>query len=83
MRAHNGQIVVELHRALISYLLNEWYYTTIHAVKATEKMVVSQGVEPHLSEEDWFTASLPSVDIYLTMARIAGLEPALPFGLFR
>ena len=40
------------------------------------KMVVSQGVEPHLSEEHWFTASLPSVDIYLTMAPGAGLEPA-------
>ena len=76
MRSHNGQMVVKLHRALISYWLNEWYYTTNHAVMATAKMVVSQGVEPHLSEEHWFTASLPSVDIYLTMAPGAGLEPA-------
>ena len=46
MRAHNGQMVVELHRALISYWLNEWYYTTNHAVKATEKMVATRGNAP-------------------------------------
>ena len=35
-------------------------------------MVVSQGVEPHLSEEPWVTAKLPSVDIYLTMKWLCG-----------
>lgn len=39
-------------------------------------MVVSQGVEPHLPEGLWVTARLPSVDIYLTMAPVAGHDPA-------
>lgn len=85
VRAHNGQMVVELHRALISYWLNEWYYTTNHAAMATSKMVVGGGFGPPMFTT-WVAVLQTALfgqlqKPYEKMARIAGLEPALPYGL--